>query len=98
MLIYSCDKYKQDTTPPVITLVGTATVNVVLQTTYIDQGATATDDVDGDLTSSIVVNNPVNTSIKGIYTVTYTVYDHSWNKATATETVNVLNSTRELGW
>ena len=37
------------------------------------QAATAFDDVDGDLTGSIVPVSTVNTSVLGAYTVTYNV-------------------------
>ena len=54
-----------DTTAPVITLVGDNPVEVYEGATYTDAGATASDDVDGDITSSIVVVNPVDTSVIG---------------------------------
>ncbi len=43
-----------DTTPPVITLVGTSPVTVEVGSPYTDAGATAADTVDGDLTGSLV--------------------------------------------
>ena len=70
-----------DTTAPVISLVGDATVTHALGTTYIDAGATALDDVDGDITSSITVSGTVNTSITGTYTITYSVSDAAGNAA-----------------
>ena len=42
-----------DTTAPVITLTGAASITVEAGTSYTDAGATATDNKDGDLTSSI---------------------------------------------
>ena len=63
-----------DTTPPAITLSGNSPVNVEYKSTYTDDGATALDNVDGDLTSSIVTVNPVDTSTIGTYTVTYGRY------------------------
>ena len=44
---------------------------------YTDAGATATDSIDGDLTSRIVVVNPVNTALLGTFTITYSVSDLS---------------------
>ncbi|MAU11687.1 MAG: hypothetical protein CL607_17815 [Anaerolineaceae bacterium] len=83
-----------DTTPPVIALIGDATVNVEAGTPYTDAGASASDDVDGDLTGSIVVDNPVNTSVLGTYTVTYDVTDSSGNEAVqVTRTVIVEDTT-----
>lgn len=83
-----------DTTPPVITLTGASTVQVTQGTTYTDAGATATDDTDGNITSSIVTVNNVNTANVGAYTVTYNVSDAAGNAATqVTRTVNVVAPT-----
>jgi hypothetical protein len=79
-----------DTTIPVISLLGSSTVNVVFGATYTDAGATATDNIDGTLTGSIVTVNPVNTSVAATYTVTYNVSDGAGNAATqVTRTVIV---------
>src|SRR5438093_8602829 len=81
-----------DTTPPVITLLGSNPVTVQVGSTYTDAGATATDNVDGVLTSKIVTVNPVNTGVVGTYTVTYNVKDASGNASTqVTRIVNVVN-------
>jgi hypothetical protein len=79
-----------DSTAPIITVVGQNPATVALGAAYVDEGATAADDVDGDLTGQIVTDNPVDTSTAGTYTVTYTVADASGNGATATRTVNVV--------
>lgn len=79
-----------DTTAPVITLVGDSEVTVYLNDTYIDDGATASDDTDGDITANIVTVNPVNTAVQDTYTVTYNVSDAASNAATeVTRTVVV---------
>ena len=44
-----------DTTAPVITLLGDNPMTIEVGSTFTDPGATATDNYDGDLTSSIVV-------------------------------------------
>lgn len=81
-----------DTTAPVITLVGDADVTVGVGTTYTDAGATALDNVDGDLTSVIVVGGiPSSPVVAGSYTVTYDIQDGASNTATqVTRTVNVI--------
>jgi outer membrane protein OmpA-like peptidoglycan-associated protein len=79
-----------DSVPPVITLLGSNPVDVPLSSSYSDAGATASDDVDGDISSSIVTVNPVDTMQVGSYTVTYNVSDAAGNSATqVTRTVNV---------
>lgn len=80
-----------DTTAPVITLLGDATVNLTVGDTYADAGATAKDDVDGDITANIVTTGArVDTSAPGSFTVTYDVSDAAGNKAAeVTRTVNV---------
>ena len=82
-----------DTEAPVITLNGSATINLNQGEAYTELGATATDNVDGNLTSSIVTTGTVNTSIAGTYTLTYSVSDAAGNNASATRTVNVIADT-----
>jgi len=82
-----------DTTVPIITLIGESTIDIEVGSTYTDQGATASDNYDGDITSSIVTVNPVDTDVVGQYTVTYNVTDTSSNAAVeVTRTVNVVES------
>jgi len=69
-----------DGTAPVISLNG-GNISVVQGQGYIDAGATAVDNVDGDISASIVVNSSVNTSLIGSYSVTYNVNDLSGNAA-----------------
>tara|TARA_Y100001954_G_scaffold229812_1_gene276429 strand:- start:15 stop:1121 length:1107 start_codon:yes stop_codon:yes gene_type:complete len=79
-----------DTTPPVITITGDNPATVELGGTYIDAGATAT-----DLDTVSVTQAPINVDpfVLGTYTVTYTATDASGNTATATRTVNVVDTT-----
>ena len=79
-----------DTTPPVISITGSASITITEGDTYTDAGATATDDVSGDLTSSIVTTNPVDTSTPGTYTVTYTVTDAAGNTTSIGRIVTVI--------
>ncbi len=70
-----------DVGAPTIQLVGQPSITLLVGSTYSDAGATASDAVDGNLTSKIVVNNPVNAAVIGTYTVTYDVTDTSGNSA-----------------
>ena len=82
-----------DTTVPIITLTGEASVTLEVGSAYTDAGATATDNYDGDISSSIVTVNPVDTDVVGQYTVTYNVSDANSNAAVeVTRTVNVVSS------
>ncbi len=79
-----------DTGAPVLKLQGSAEVTLTVGDQYSDAGATATDAVDGDLTSRITVDNPVDPAVIGTYTVTYNVKDLSGNAAAPiTRTVKV---------
>jgi hypothetical protein len=74
----------------VITLNGAASVDVPAGTAYTDAGATADDNIDGDISARVVVNNPINSTAVGTYTVTYNVQDSAGNAAVqVTRTVNV---------
>ena len=66
---------------PIITLLGEAVMSLELGSTYTDAGATATDNIDGDITSSIVTVNPVDVNTVGTYSVTYNVSDTAGNGA-----------------
>jgi len=66
---------------PVITLIGDPIVNVENGSVYTDEGATADDEEDGDITGDIVTVNPVDTSVAGTYTITYNVTDSDGNHA-----------------
>ncbi len=76
-----------DTTPPVITLNGDSNITVTQGESYNELGATAVDDVDGNV--SVTISGSVDTSTVGVYTITYTATDSSNNSATITRTVNV---------
>lgn len=80
----------QDTTPPVIALLGANPLTNYVNTVFVDPGATATDIVSGVLTSAIVVTGTVNTNIVGSYTLTYSVTDTSRNVATTNRTVVIV--------
>ncbi len=76
--------------PPTISLNGGAPMFILFGGTFNDPGATATDTQDGDLTSGITVVSNLDTSIAGIYTVTYSVTDSAGASASLSRTVTVL--------
>jgi hypothetical protein len=79
-----------DMTPPVITLNGTDTIDMVLGGTFTDPGAIAHDNVDGKVPVS--VNGTVDTSKAGTYTLTYSATDAAGNQAIKTRMVNVTTA------
>lgn len=90
---------KDDITSPVISLDGSATVTLDLGDTYTDAGATANDDKDGDLTTSIVTTGvtSVNTNQVGTYTIKYNVTDAAGNSATELTRTVIVRSDRLAG-
>jgi hypothetical protein len=80
-----------DDQAPVITILGEATVEVQLGEAYTDAGATASDNVDGDLTAFITVESDLTTAVPGTYPITYRVADAAGNLAEAVRTVVVLD-------
>ena len=85
-----------DDTIPVITLTG-SDVSQEVGGSYTDAGATALDNIDGDITSNIATVNPVDPSTVGVYTVTYNVSDAAGNPAVeVTRTVNLVDTTAPI--
>ncbi|MEY4487992.1 MAG: hypothetical protein RIQ79_500, partial [Verrucomicrobiota bacterium] len=84
-----------DTTPPVITLIGSASTSAVWGTAYTDAGATSTDNIDGGPVS-VTGTGSVNTATPGAYIVNYNATDVAGNSAiqvVRTVTVSIPNST-----
>lgn len=78
----------QDITAPTITLNGSSAVTINLGSEYIEQGATAFDDRDGEV--SITISGNVDTSTIGEYLITYSAQDEAGNAASAIRTVAVV--------
>jgi subtilisin family serine protease len=77
--------------PPTITQVGSNPIILHLGgSPYIEQGAIAIDDIDGDISGLIVTNGNVNTSQAGTYQVTYSVTNSLGLAASITRAVRVL--------
>ena len=86
-----------DTTVPLITLEGEATVTLEVGASYTDAGATARDDYDGDISNNIITINTVDKDVVGEYTITYNVSDANGNAAEeVTRTVNFVDTTVPL--
>ena len=83
----------EDTTAPVLTLLGDSPLTLACGAAFVDPGATALDACDGPLSNAIVATGTVNAAQPGTYTRTYTVQDQSGNSTSATRTVTVAGTT-----
>lgn len=74
---------------PVITITGNSNIELLKTRTYTDLGATATDQIDGNITNKIVTSSTVNTAVAGTYYVTYSVTNSEGITSTKKRTVVV---------
>lgn len=79
-----------DTIPPVITLIGTSTMNIEINSSFIDPGVIVIDDSKAVITPSI--SNNLDLSKIGVYAIIYTAIDPSGNTSTTTRTINVIDT------
>lgn len=69
--------YSENPDRPKILLVGAKSVRLRVGNNYIEEGATASDLQDGDISSLIKTTSQINTSVAGDYLVRYSVTDSS---------------------
>ena len=73
-----------DMTAPIITLNGPSTVHLIQGQVYTEAGATAVDDIDGNLTNQITISGDAvdtNSPFGTAFNITYDVVDAAGNKA-----------------
>ena len=87
---------QKDTEKPVITLKGNSEITLNQGDKYNDEGASATDNIDGDITSKIKVSGKVDITKSGTYTITYTVTDKAGNRTEVTRKVTVVATTTTM--
>ncbi|MBL4868816.1 MAG: BspA family leucine-rich repeat surface protein [Pseudomonadales bacterium] len=75
-------------TSPVITLNGDSAINLFIGDSYIEQGATAIDDLDGEV--NVIISGSVDTSTVNNYVITYSATDSAGNTGNLTREVNVI--------
>lgn len=66
-----------DNQPPIIQIIGANDTSIEVNSAYVDPGATAYDNIEGDISSEIIADNGVNASQTGVYLVVYNVSDKS---------------------
>ena len=79
---------KDDITPPIVTMTG-GDQTVSLQGAFLDPGATAHDNKDGNM--SVTTTGAVDVNHTGVYQVTYSATDVAGNTGTAVRNVTVVN-------
>ena len=79
------------TAPPVLALNGVNPVSLMLNTPYMDAGATAYD-LCAQASLAVSSNSTVNTSVLGTYTVTYSATTADGTPGTIVRTVNVVTT------
>jgi hypothetical protein len=84
----------KDTTKPVITINGSATMTVECHTSFNDPGATGNDSCAGSV--AVVASGSVDVNTPGSYTITYSAVDPSGNTQTATRTIKVVDTTKPV--
>ena len=89
-LTHSFEVTVNDVEVPVLTLTGSSVINLNIGDTYVEQGATVSDNCSASLT---IGGDVVSTSGVASFTITYDAVDPSGNAATQlTRTVNVLDN------
>jgi hypothetical protein len=78
-----------DQEAPQIVLIGDSTITIPVGGVYTESGATATDNLEGDLTGRIVIHGKVDTTRPGTYTLRYVITDLAGNTSEVIRTVNV---------
>ncbi len=82
-----------DTQAPLLALNGPGVIALDVGSPYTEQGATASDACEGDLTSRVRITGTVDTATPGTYTVTYTVADGAGHAVSTRRTVHVGGDT-----
>ncbi len=78
-----------DRVAPNLQLVGESTITLAAGQPFEDPGATAIDDVDGDISGLIEVSGTINTTAVGTQTLTYSVTDRAGNSSSVVRTIQI---------
>jgi hypothetical protein len=82
----------KDRQNPVLTLNGSDTVLIEVFGSYTEDGASAMDNKDGNLTNAIIITGTVNTSLLGTYKINYSIKDESGNESSKNRIVIVRDT------
>lgn len=81
-----------DETSPVLTLNGPSVVRVALGGTYNELGASAIDNVNGDISAFVTIAGEVDVNAIGTYLLTYNVMDNAGNEAASVQRTIVVET------
>ena len=86
----------KDTTPPIIELIGKKEIILDITQDYIELGAIATDNMDGNISYKLDIQNSINRGVEGNYTIIYSVKDSSNNSTKVVRYVIIKDRLKEL--
>src|SRR5574344_467794 len=93
------DTNTSDTVKPVFYGVDNFVLDVSDDAFNAKTGITAIDNIDGDITSKIIIaSNTVSLGVEGTYKVIYSVSDNAGNTSTATRNVYVIKKVKEYAY
>ncbi len=81
----------QDSTAPILKLLGDNQITIIVGDDYADLGAKAIDNVNGEITSLISTSTNLDITKPGTYYFDYIVTDSSGNIATSSRIINVIS-------
>ena len=80
-----------DQIAPIIELNGDAEIILSVGTEYVELGAVASDNIDGDITDRVIISDTLNTNKVGVYTLVYSVKDACGNETITYRTIEVVD-------
>lgn len=80
----------KDQDKPIITLNGNNTISLLVGESYKEQGASAIDNCDGDISSNINIDNNIDINKPGDYQVSYQVLDKAGNTEKVIRNIKVI--------
>jgi hypothetical protein len=92
-------KKEEDTQGPTVSILGKTSDRVLYPKQYVDPGATATDDVDGDVSSTVVAHNSIDYNNPNTnYDIYYTAKDKAGNEGSSGQRlVMLINLNTQFG-
>ena len=89
-LVRTINVVGESTMFPTITLVGGQSITLKIDEEYTENGYSATDSKDGNITSNVTITNEVKAGVPGLYEVKYTVKNSRGYEASVSRIVKVL--------